>query len=168
MARFNREELREYVQVHRGLHEVGPEHISPSRLGIHWTTDRKVASDFANYGAFGGGGLEGDYYANAISPATFMDAAKYDDFSADESHGTILTGKVHESDVLDPYDRSYNLLRQQLGVFDPGSSEKELTLRPEATVKDVAAHHYENGKLVRSVFIGDRKTYPDSYVKGLI
>jgi hypothetical protein len=153
MARFNASELREYVQVHRGLNEVGPEHISPSRLGVHWTTDRGVASDFANYGV----------YMEANDEDNFMSA-----YSAEDSHGTVLTGKIHVSDIINPHDPNYNFLRQKLGIFYPGHRERELTLRPEATVKDVAAHHYENGKLVRSVFLGDRKTYPDSYVKGLI
>lgn len=153
MARFNREELREYVQVHRGLHEVSPELISSNHTGVHWTADRGVASDFANYGV----------YMEANDADNFMSA-----YSAEDSHGTVLTGKVHVSDVIAPHDPNYNLLRQKLGIFYPGHREKELTLRPDATVKDVAAHHYENGKLVKSVFLGDRTTYPHSYVKGLI
>ena len=70
-------QFKDYIQAYRGLRDVAPHEVNLSNLGMHWSTNSKVAESFA------------------------------DDVSDPENPGTVVGALVHPNDVLRPGHPQY-------------------------------------------------------------
>ena len=70
-------QFKDHIQVYRGLRDVAPEGVQTDALGMHWSTNPKVAESFA------------------------------DDVSDSSNPGTVVAALVHPNDVLRPGHPEY-------------------------------------------------------------
>lgn len=70
-------QFADHIQVYRGLRDVAPQDVNVDNLGMHWSTNAKVAESFA------------------------------DDVSDPANPGTVVGALVHPKDVLRPGHPEY-------------------------------------------------------------
>lgn len=98
-------------------------------LGMHWTTDPKVA---AHHGA-GWNDPEDDYWSEESGDPNRTPL---------RMGGHILEGRVAKEHVIQPHTEEWHKMASQHGIMDPNFSdhEKEVTIRPGAPVEVTGLH----------------------------
>lgn len=92
------------VPVYRGLQGT---HNVKTPLGMHWSSKSSVASNFSEL--------------------------SIPRLPGDVTRSTVLVGKIHPAAVIDPKTKEGRKAVSEHAIW-PGSNEKEVTVRPGATV----------------------------------
>lgn len=126
----------QFVTLYRGLLGTNSDYMEQRQskgkrdLGIHWSTDPDVAYNFAVGNDFGGVPMMGE----------------------EDPSGVVIAAKVHKRHILDPESGEWDDYADAHGIFDPGHSEQEKTLRKGAIV------HVEKMSNVRQTDNGIEET----------
>lgn len=118
----------QFVTLYRGM-PVHPDRVDYDRLGRHWTADLGVAKDFA-------------------TPMSFKGA-----YDPSEGHGTVFEATVPHSNIIQPHTKEWEELgggdySSGTGIFEPGHSEHERTLRDKSAVKVGKVLHFHKGQQI--------------------
>lgn len=126
MSALNVNQFKDHVKVFRGLYETTPESLKQDNLGMHWTSRKKTAEDISH----------GFYAADENADQSDM-----------PNHSTILEGYVHKNDVVKRGTLEHNKLAEEHEIYyGHVGNEREVTVRPGATVHLTRVHHYDHTK----------------------
>jgi len=118
MSNLNETQFKDHIRVFRGVAGVTPETFSSEEAGIHWSTDKSVATRFANP----------DFRLNQ---------------GIDSDEGTVVEGRVHKDHVVQPGTEEHDHLASEhmIGEEYNSAHEKEVTIRRGAPIQAVKSTH---------------------------
>jgi hypothetical protein len=110
-------QFKDHIAVWRGLDLTHPDELHPKELGIHWSTDQRIAERFA----------ADEDYANEQGV---------------EPSGVLLHGYVHKDNVVKPYTDEWDELAGRHDILPPEEShEEEATVRAGSPVHVYKVEH---------------------------
>lgn len=113
--------MSELVTIYRGVN-AHPDDMDTDYIGIHWTSDKFVARDYALHGG-------------NQRPLN--------------RHGTIIKAVVEKEHIVVPLSDEWKSMGGGPHIFEPEHPEREITIRPGSPVKVERLAHFEERKKVR-------------------
>lgn len=113
----NNNDFEKHIRVFRGITGSSAKTLLGSKkgLGVHWSSSEAVADAFAD-------------------PASSLRGHKT---------GVMLSGLVHPDDIMTPQEiKAHNTGRVSKAILPSDSSEKEVSVRPGATVHVTGTRSY--------------------------
>lgn len=133
---------KQWIRLYRGLAGTPPEEINTKRLGTHWTPDFETAKVWTDPEKYG------------VSAPQDQGDGTWRGIYDKDTPGTIVSALVHKRHIVpEDSDEWEDVTSQSAHGYSFGlEGEKELTVRPKATVHITGIQTYDpSGKLVETV-----------------
>lgn len=115
---------KQWIRLYRGLANVTPEQVDTRQMGPHWTTDARVAYNFAT-------NRDADGYPHHDNDGIPM-------------AGTVVEALIHRRHIVDPNSEEGHNWQMGEAVFGPDHPEQEKTVRDTSTVHIQRMHFVDD------------------------